>query len=146
LPELEHFLGDHMSKQSYQTARGMKDILPSEQNYWIKVFETAQKTLYGLGFGRIDLPHVENVEIYTRGIGEATDIVQKEMFLIESKGDEDTTRLSLRPEGTAGAVRSYIQNGMASWSQPVRFFYSGAMFRRERPQKGRFREFLSGWH
>lgn len=130
-----------MPKQSYQTPRGMKDILPGEQNYWIKVFETAQKTLYGLGFGRIDLPHIENVEIYSRGIGETTDIVQKEMFLIESKGDEETTKLALRPEGTAGAVRSYIQNGMSSWSQPVRIFYTGAMFRRERPQKGRFREF-----
>lgn len=119
----------------------MKDILPSEQNYWITVRETAEKTLHGLGFNRIDLPHIENVEIYSRGIGEATDIVQKEMFLIESKKDDDSTKLALRPEGTAGAVRSYIQNGMSSWSQPVRLFYFGAMFRHERPQKGRYREF-----
>lgn len=129
-----------MSKQ-FQTARGTKDILPQDQNYWTKVEEIAKKTLDGLGFGQITLPHFENAEIYSRGIGESTDIVQKEMYSIESKGDEESARYVLRPEGTAGAVRSYIQNGMSSWSQPVRLYYSGAMFRRERPQKGRYREF-----
>lgn len=133
-----------MSKQSYQTPRGMKDILPTEQDYWLKVRDVTEKTLYGLGFGQIDLPHVENVEIYTRGIGEVTDIVQKEMFIIENKSNDETIRLALRPEATAGAVRSFIQNGMSSWSQPVRLFYFGSMFRRERPQKGRFREFTQG--
>ncbi|MFA7254210.1 MAG: histidine--tRNA ligase [Patescibacteria group bacterium] len=130
-----------MAKQNYQSPRGTKDILPAEQPYWQKVRKTAEKTLEGLGFGRIDLPHIENVEIYTRGIGEATDIVQKEIYLIESKTEDESTKLCLRPEGTAGVVRAYIQNGMASLPQPVRLYYIGAMFRRERPQKGRFREF-----
>jgi len=130
-----------MSKQTFQTARGTKDILPSDQPYWAEIRSVAEKTLTGLGFGRIDLPHFEVADIYTRGIGTDTDIVSKEMYFIESKNDDEAKRLALRPEGTAGAVRSYIQNGMSSWSQPVRLYYIGAMFRRERPQKGRFREF-----
>lgn len=130
-----------MSKQTYQTPRGTKDILPEEQPYWINLRNISEKVLLGLGFQRIDLPHFENSEIYTRGIGTDTDIVQKEMFSIESKTDDESIKFALRPEGTAGAVRSYIQNGMSSWSQPVRLYYTGAMFRRERPQKGRYREF-----
>ncbi|MFA5927204.1 MAG: histidine--tRNA ligase [Patescibacteria group bacterium] len=131
-----------MSKPSYQTPRGTKDILPTEQSYWQYFFDVSARTLEGVGFDRIDLPHFENVEIYTRGIGEATDIVQKEMFLLQQSGSEEGTSYALRPEGTAGAVRSYVQSGMSSWSQPVRLYYSGAMFRRERPQKGRYREFF----
>ena len=130
-----------MSKQNYQTPRGTKDILPSEQPYWDLIRQTSEKVLKGLGFNRIDLPHFENSEIFSRGIGVDTDIVRKEMFFIEPRAEEGEIRLALRPEGTAGAVRSYIQNGMSSWSQPVRLFYTGAMFRRERPQRGRFREF-----
>jgi len=131
-----------MSKQQYQTPRGTRDILPSDQPYWRFIRNTVEKTLEGVGFARIDLPHFENTEIFTRGIGEQTDVVQKEMFSIEKKGDDEAIQYSLRPEGTAGLVRSYIQNGMGSWSQPVRLYYEGAMFRRERPQKGRYREFF----
>ena len=131
-----------MSKQQYQTPRGTRDILPSDQSYWRFVRNTVEKTLEGVGFNPIDLPHFENAEIFTRGIGEQTDVVQKEMFLIEKKGDDETIQYALRPEGTAGLVRSYIQNGMGSWAQPVRLYYEGAMFRRERPQKGRYREFF----
>lgn len=130
-----------MSKQNYQTPRGTKDILPQDQPYWIHVKEVIEKTLSGLAFSRVDLPHFENCEIFTRGIGEQTDIVQKEMFALESRTDDEQAKYCLRPEGTAGAVRSFIQNGMSSWSQPVRLYYIGAMFRRERPQKGRYREF-----
>jgi len=130
-----------MAKQAYQTARGTKDILPIEQPYWLQIEQVVEKTLSGLGFGRITLPHFEDANIYTKGIGSDTDIVSKEMFYLEPHTDSDATRLALRPEGTAGAVRSYIQNGMSSWSQPVRLYYQGAMFRHERPQKGRFREF-----
>ncbi len=133
-----------MSKLNFQTPRGTKDILPDEQPYWQTIRAVTEKTLSGLGFGRIDLPHFENSEIYKKSIGEQTDIVQKEMFTLESKNDDDALKLCLRPEGTAGAVRSYIQNGMSSWPQPVRLYYLGAMFRHERPQKGRFREFYQG--
>lgn len=132
-----------MAKTNYQSARGTKDILPGEQPYWRFLNDTATKTLEGLSFDRIETPHFENIEIYARGIGQNTDIVKKEMFVLEkTSGKEDqTTSYALRPEGTAGVVRAYIQNGMSSWPQPVRLFYSGSMFRRERPQKGRYREF-----
>lgn len=130
-----------MAKQMYQTPRGTKDILPAEQPYWAQIKRVTEKTLLGLGFNQIDLPHFEAADIFTKGIGTDTDIVSKEMFYIEPRTDDETIKLALRPEGTAGAVRSFIQNGMSSWSQPVRLYYVGAMFRRERPQKGRFREF-----
>ena len=130
-----------MSKQQYQTPRGTRDVLPADQPYWRFIRNTSEKTLEGVGFSKIELPHFENAEIFTRGLGEQTDVVQKEMYLLEKRGEDETIQYSLRPEGTAGLVRSFIQNGMSSWSQPVRLYYEGAMFRRERPQKGRYREF-----
>lgn len=131
-----------MAKTNFQSARGTKDILPAEQPYWQFIRKIAKKTLEGLSFDRIDTPHFENVEIFSRGIGQATDIVQKEMFMLEQTSEkEDPLKYALRPEGTAGIVRAYIQNGMSSLPQPVRLYYFGSMFRRERPQKGRFREF-----
>lgn len=129
-----------MSSKDFQSARGTRDILPADQPYWHFFRNTAEATLNALNIERIDLPHFENSEIFSRGIGEETDIVQKEMYLIEQRNDDDT-RLALRPEGTAGAVRSYIQNGMSSWPQPVKLYYLGAMFRHDRPQRGRYREF-----
>ncbi len=130
-----------MTKVAYQTPRGTKDILPAEQDYWQYVFDIAGRTLEGVGYEKIDTPHFENAEIYSRGIGQETDIVQKEMFLLQARGEDEQITFALRPEGTAGVTRSYIQNGMSSWSQPIRLYYIGAMFRRERPQKGRYREF-----
>jgi len=130
-----------MAKQQYQSPRGTKDILPEEQPYWQKLQSVAEKTLSGLGFERIDTPHFENLEIFDRGIGEETDIVKKEMYRLQSFGEkEDSAVFALRPEGTAGIVRAFIQNGMSSRPQPVRLYYSGSMFRHERPQKGRLRE------
>lgn len=131
-----------MPKNDYQSPRGTKDILPSEQPFWRVVRDVSDKVLSGLAFERIDIPHFENIEIYNRGIGDDTDIVQKQMFTLANPTlTEDSTIFALRPEGTAGIVRSYIQNGMSSWPQPVRLYYFGAMFRHERPQKGRYREF-----
>lgn len=131
-----------MSQQkTYQSARGVRDILPSDQKYWQYFRSISEKVLESLGVDRIDLPHFEDVEIFDRGIGLSTDIVKKEIFYLENRGESDNVRYALRPEFTAGAVRSYIQNGMSSWPQPVKLFYIGAAFRRERPQKGRFREF-----
>lgn len=130
-----------MAKQNYQSPRGTKDILPRDQKYWQFLREVSQKTLEGLGFLRIDTPHFENIEIFQKGIGADTDIVSKEMYTLESKSEkEETTVSALRPEGTAGVVRAYIQNGMTSLPQPVRLYYIGSMFRHERPQKGRLRE------
>jgi len=131
-----------MPSQGFQLPRGTRDTLPKDQPYWKKFVEVSERTLYGLGAEKIDVPHFENIEVFSRGIGEGTDIVSKEMFLLEqSKEKDDSLRFALRPEGTAGVVRAFIQNGMGSWRQPVRLFYLGAMFRHERPQKGRYREF-----
>ena len=131
-----------MTQKTYQTARGVRDILPADQKYWQHFRSVSEKVLSSLGILRIDLPHFENVEIYARGLGDATDVVQKGMFTIDSySDDEPDSKYALRPEFTAGAVRSYIQNGMGSWPQPVKLYYLGAAFRRERPQKGRYREF-----
>ena len=129
-------------KETYQTARGTRDILPKDQPFYQMVRRTSECVLQSLGIKRIDLPTFENVEIFTRGIGKDTDIVSKEMYLV-SKRDADSKdpTFALRPEGTAGAVRSYIENGMGSMPQPVRIYYIGSMYRHDRPQKGRYREF-----
>lgn len=128
--------------KTYQTARGVRDILPSEQPYWQFLRQTCENVMDSLDVSRIDLPTFENAEIYTRGLGTDTEIVQKGMYLLESRGDkEDRETYALRPEGTAGAVRAYIQDGMSSWPQPVKLYYMGPMFRYDRPQKGRYREF-----
>lgn len=130
-----------MSK-SFQNPRGTKDILPADQPYWRFVEDTIRKVFDGLGFNEIKTPYFESVELFLRSIGETTDIVQKELFLLESKIEDGSAKYALRPEGTAGIVRSYIQNGMSSWPQPVSLYYVGSMFRYERPQKGRYREFV----
>lgn len=130
-----------MSNKSFQTPRGTRDILPKDQPFWQFFRSTAENTLSSLNFERIDLPHFENSEVFCRGIGSDTDIIQKEIYLLEQTKEDSEGRLALRPEGTAGAVRAYIQNGMASWPQPVKLYYLGAMFRHDRPQKGRYREF-----
>lgn len=130
-----------MPNQSFQSARGTRDILPKDQPYWQFFRATAEKILSSLNIERIDLPHLENIEIYSRSIGNETDIIQKEMYLIESTKADLESQLALRPEGTAGAVRAFIQNGMTSWPQPVKLYYIGSMFRHDRPQKGRYREF-----
>ena len=131
-----------MAKQNYQSPRGTKDILPADQSYWQFLRRTAEKTLSGLGLERIDTPHFENIDIFNRGIGAETDIVSKEMFTLNQRNEkEESAAFALRPEGTAGVVRAFVQNGMSSLPQPVRLYYIGPMFRYERPQKGRLREF-----
>lgn len=130
-----------MANKIYQTPRGTRDILPIDQPFWQLFRTVSESTLSALNIDRIDLPHFENIEVYTRGIGADTDIVQKEMYKIDSGKSEDDDKFALRPEGTGGAVRAYIQNGMSSWPQPVKLYYTGAMFRHDRPQKGRYREF-----
>ncbi len=121
-----------------QIVKGMKDILPPEQCVWDHMSNSARKMCEDFGFGRIETPIVEPTELFKRGVGQATDIVEKEMFSFETQGGD---QVSLRPEGTAGVVRSYIENGMSKWSQPVRLYYEGPMFRYDKPQQGRYRQF-----
>jgi histidyl-tRNA synthetase len=123
---------------AFQSVRGMHDILPQDQPYWQRVREVFREEAEVRGYGRIDTPILENSFLFTRGIGQDTELVQKEMYSFKTKGGE---QVSLRPEGTAPAVRAYLEHGLSSCPQPVKFYYLGPYFRYDRPQKGRFRQF-----
>lgn len=127
-----------MKKLKFQTPKGMHDILFDEWRYYKKIYNIAEEFADFYRFGRIETPILEETELFTKGIGLATDIVQKEMFSFRTKGGDS---LSLRPEGTAPVVRAYIQNGMENFPQPVKLWYFSPFFRYEQPQAGRFRQF-----
>lgn len=122
-----------------QSPRGTQDILPAEQKYWEYVVETIKSTLRGFHFHRLDTPIFEETALFTRAIGEETDIVAKEIF--ELKARSGGSHYALRPEGTAPIVRAYIEHGMRSWPKPVKLFWIGPVFRYDRPQAGRWRQF-----
>jgi len=115
----------------------MNDILPQDIHYWQTLENTAEQVFSAYGFEQIRLPLLEKTEVFTRAIGSATDVVAKEMYSFNDRNDES---LSLRPEGTAGVVRAALQNGLL-YGPVRRLWYSGPMFRYERPQKGRSRQF-----
>lgn len=120
-----------------QSVRGMNDILPAQSASWQHVEAVIREVLDSYGYGEIRLPVVEKTALFSRSIGEVTDIVEKEMYTFEDRNGES---LSLRPEGTAGCVRAGISNGLL-YNQVQRLWYQGPMFRHERPQKGRYRQF-----
>lgn len=115
----------------------MHDILPSDMHLWHKLESTLREVLSAYGFDEVRIPVLEKTELFARAIGGATDVVEKEMYAFE---DRNGDLLSLRPEGTAGVVRAVLQNGLL-YAAPLRLWYQGPMFRRERPQKGRTRQF-----
>lgn len=121
-----------------QRARGTQDILPIDQPYWEAMEGSAKDLATRFGYQRIETPIFESTELFVRGVGDATDIVSKEMFTFTDRGERS---LTLRPEGTAPIVRAYFDAGQQLEPQPVRFYYLGSYFRAERPQRGRFREF-----
>ncbi len=124
--------------QTLQAVRGMNDILPDEAEFWELFEDTIRSWLKAYGYRPIRLPVVEPTPLFKRAIGEVTDIVEKEMYsFIDSLNGEP---LTLRPEGTAGCVRAVIQHNLIA-RQPARLYYIGQMFRHERPQKGRYRQF-----
>ncbi|OIR11153.1 histidine--tRNA ligase [mine drainage metagenome] len=127
-----------MNNQKLQAVRGMNDILPDEAQLWLWFEDTVRDWLEGYGYRNIRMPLVEPTALFKRAIGEVTDIVEKEMysFTDELNGDE----LTLRPEGTASCVRAVLQHNLL-YNAPQRLYYSGPMFRHERPQKGRYRQF-----
>ncbi|MCW8919605.1 MAG: histidine--tRNA ligase [Gammaproteobacteria bacterium] len=125
-----------MSK-NIQAVRGMNDILPEESPAWRHLESTVTRLLDSYGYREIRMPIVESTDLFKRSIGEVTDIVEKEMYTFE---DRNGDMLTLRPEGTAGCVRAAIQNGLLH-NQVQRLWYRGPMFRHERPQKGRYRQF-----
>ena len=119
-----------------RSIRGMNDILPEVTPYWQAVETALKEVVTGYGYQEIRFPIVEKTELFCRSIGEVTDIVEKEMYTF---ADRNGDKLTLRPEGTAGCVRAAMQNGMLNQTQ--RLWYMGPMFRHERPQKGRYRQF-----
>lgn len=123
--------------KNIQSVRGMNDILPTETAYWQYVENTLRDVALSYGYQEIRFPLLERTELFIRSIGEVTDIVEKEMYTFKDKNDDS---LTLRPEGTAGCVRAGVQHGLLH-NQIQRLWYMGPMFRHERPQKGRFRQF-----
>ncbi len=124
-------------QQNYRAPRGVADILPDDQTVWNAVKKTAINTARQFGYQQIDTPVFENTGLFRRGVGNETDIVQKEMYSFDDLGGES---LTLRPEGTAPVCRSYIEHGMHNLPQPVRLYYIAPMFRYDRPQAGRYRQ------
>lgn len=123
--------------QPIQSVKGMHDILPDMQPYFNKIHKAVENIADAYNFSRIDLPIVEYEDLFVRGTGKYTDIVEKEMYVLKTKGGD---KLALRPEFTPGLIRAYIEHGMSSLSQPVKLYTSGPLFRHENPQKGRYRQ------
>ncbi|WP_257346246.1 histidine--tRNA ligase [Pseudalkalibacillus decolorationis] len=125
---------------SFQIPRGTQDIMPGEVEKWQKIEEKAKELCKKYNYHEIRTPIFEYTELFQRGVGDSTDIVQKEMYTFKDRGDRS---LTLRPEGTASTVRAYVQNKLfGDPQQPTKLYYIGPMFRYERPQKGRTRQFV----
>ncbi|WP_299229854.1 histidine--tRNA ligase, partial [Sulfurihydrogenibium sp.] len=124
--------------EKIQKIRGFQDIYGENAKKYRYIVDTFRKTFLDYNFQEIILPYVEDISLFKRSVGEATDIVQKEMYVFTDKGGRD---VALRPEGTAGCVRAYIEEKMYAEGGYHKLFYEGAMFRYERPQAGRYRQF-----
>lgn len=120
------------------SVKGTRDLLPPETAVWAAVEETARRVLGRYGYGEIRTPILEETELFVRGVGEATDIVGKEMYTFQDKKGRS---LTLRPESTAAVARAFVEHGFAQKPSPIKLFYMGPQFRYERPQKGRYRQF-----
>src|SRR5437868_1041264 len=132
------------SKSMVKAVRGTRDLLPPETELWNRVEQTAREVFALYNFSEIRTPIFEDTQLFARGVGEATDIVSKEMYTWEDRAraqSEKAQSLTLRPENTAGVVRAYIEHKL--WERPglQKLYYIGPQFRRERPQKGRYRQF-----
>ena len=121
-----------------QRVTGMLDVLPEDGRYWDWITGKAAELSTRYGFQRLDIPILEYTDLFSRGMGTASDVfVQKEMYTID---EPDGTSITMRPEFTAGVMRAYLENGMGSWPSPVKLYLMGPIFRRERPQAGRYRQ------
>ncbi len=127
-----------MAKQLFSTPTGMHDFLPSDQPYWEKIRREIFDMAEFYDFGYVATPILEHQGVFEKSLGVASDVVEKEMFTLKTKGGDD---LALRPENTAPVMRAYLEHGWESLPQPVKVFYLGPMFRHENPQAGRFRQF-----
>ena len=124
----------------YQAPKGVSEYFPPRSRAFEWVREKLLSPIRGAGYQLLELPVFEDTELFTRGVGASTDVVNKEMYTFEDRGGRSIT---LRPEGTVGALRSVIEHGLDKGSLPAKFYYSGAYFRAERPQAGRYRQFYS---
>src|SRR5271165_4193679 len=127
-----------------KAVRGTRDLLPAETGLWNRIEATARSVFERYNFGEIRTPVFEDTALFARGGGEETDIVSKEMYTWEDRAraqSEKTQSLTLRPENTAGVVRAYIEHKLGETGQLQKLYYIGPQFRRERPQKGRYRQF-----
>lgn len=122
----------------FQTPTGMRDLLPEDLLYYEKVYSVADNYAKFFGFLKIETPLLEDYQLFLKTTGESTDIVEKQMYLVKTKGGE---YLALRPEFTPSLARSYFENGMIAWPHPVKLYTKGPLFRYEKPQAGRYRQF-----
>ena len=125
---------------TFRAPRGTRDLLPTETATWTRLERLAADLAARYGYRRIETPLFELTDVFERGVGEVTDIVEKELFRLAPRTDEGEA-WALRPEPTAGIVRAYVQHGMQTWPQPVKLTETGPMFRYDRPQAGRYRQF-----
>jgi len=125
---------------TFRAPRGLRDLLPAERAGLTRLEGIAADLASRYGYKPIETPLFEQAAVFERGLGEVTDVIEKELFLLAPR-DEDGERWALRPEPTAGIVRAYVQHGMQTWPQPVKLTMTGPMFRYDRPQAGRYREF-----
>lgn len=125
-------------KFKFQAPKGMRDLLPEDQIYWERVRQIIKRSAESYGFGLLETPILEDIELFIKGTGSGTDIVEKEMYNLRTKGGD---KLVLRPEFTPAIIRAYLENGLSSWPHPVKLYSLGPIFRYERSQKGRFRQF-----
>ena len=121
----------------FQAPRGTADILPQDQEFWSLMRTATQKIAERFGYSRIETPIFEDTGLFNRGVGQSTDIIEKETYTFNDRGGDS---LTLRPEGTAPVCRSYVEHGMHNLPQPIKLFYLVQNFRYERPQAGRFRQ------
>lgn len=126
------------NKETFSSPKGMRDIIDKEYYDYQGLFEKAQEVAIYYGFKPIETPVLEKTEVFSASVGIGTDMIDKEMYTLKTKGGD---HLAMRPEGTAGVMRAYIEQGMQSLPQPVMLYYYGPFFRHEKPQRGRFREF-----
>jgi len=128
-----------VTKTNFQSLQGMHDILPKDQQYFKKIKKSLENVVNYYSFEKIDTPILENIEVFSKSAGDLSDIVEKEMYTFKTKGGDF---IALRPELTPGIVRSYIEHGMFTLPQPVKLWAIGPCFRHDRPQAGRYRQFL----
>jgi histidyl-tRNA synthetase len=126
----------------FQAPRGTRDLLPPERALFARLEDAARALAMRYGFAPIETPMFEGADVFERGVGAVTDVVEKELFRVQAgRGDAERERWALRPEPTAGICRAYVQHGMRTWPQPVKLTMTGPMFRYDRPQAGRYRQF-----